>query len=320
MSHIDARSTTPRLRWLSVPFVALALVMTTTSAAGARGSGEDRPSAVVLTGATSAEGIAPAGGSTFYAGDLFAGDIYRGSVRTGRASLFIDAPAGRQAVGMKFSRRSGLLYVAGGFTGQAYVYDTRTGATVASYQFGTVGDTVINDVILTRRGAYFTDSRQGKLFLVPIDRHGRPGPSRILTLSGPAADTASQFNLNGIEATQDGKTLLVAHSGNGEVYRVDADTGTSAKIAGVTGIPSVDGLVLDDNTLWAVLNSNQVVKFTLNRSLTRGVVEKTITSPLFQTTATAALFENDTLGVVNAKFDTGFPPTAAQYEVVLVDA
>jgi hypothetical protein len=31
--------------------------------------------------------------------------------------------------------RHGLLFVAGGFTGQAYVYDLRTGATVAVYQF-----------------------------------------------------------------------------------------------------------------------------------------------------------------------------------------
>ena len=58
------------------------------------------PEVIVLPGATSAEGIANGGGTTFYAGDLFAGDIFRGDVQRGTAELFIDAPAGRMAVGM----------------------------------------------------------------------------------------------------------------------------------------------------------------------------------------------------------------------------
>jgi hypothetical protein len=86
---------------------------------------------IVLPGASSAEGIAAGGGATFYAGDLFAGDIFRGDVQRGTAQLFIDAPAGRMAVGMAADLEHDLLFVAGGFTGQAYVYDTRTGATVA---------------------------------------------------------------------------------------------------------------------------------------------------------------------------------------------
>jgi hypothetical protein len=49
------------------------------------------------------------------------------------------------------------------------------------------------------------------------------------------------------------------------------------------------------------------------------VVEEVITSDLFQTPTTAARF-GSRLAVVNAKFDTGIPPTADQYEVVLVKA
>ncbi len=65
--------------------------------------------------------------STFYAGELFTGDIFRGNVRRGTAKKFIDAPDGRNALGMAFDRRHDLLFVAGGQTGQAYVYDTRSG-------------------------------------------------------------------------------------------------------------------------------------------------------------------------------------------------
>jgi hypothetical protein len=48
------------------------------------------------------------------------------------------------------------------------------------------------------------------------------------------------------------------------------------------------------------------------------VVEEVITSDLFQTPSTIAI-HGDQLAAVNAKFDTGFPPTADEYEVVLVE-
>lgn len=271
----------------------------------------------MLPGATSAEGIARGKGSTFYAGDLFAGDIFRGDIQTGTAELFIDAPAGRQATGMAVS--GNLLFVAGGFTGQAYVYSIRTGETVATYQFGAAGSSIVNDVAITPRGAWFTDSLQGKLYFVPVDGYGDPGPFTTLALSGPAAGITGDFNLNGIQATPDGKTLIVAHTANASVYTVDPTTGASALIAGVS-VPNVDGIVLRGHRLWAVQNfSNQVTRFKLSHDLGHGVLEKAITDPLFEIPTTAALF-GDTLAVVQAKFDTGIPPTATQYEVVLVGA
>jgi sugar lactone lactonase YvrE len=274
---------------------------------------------IVLPGATSAEGIAAGRGATFYAGDLFAGDIFRGNIQRGTAELFIDAPAGRMAVGMAADLPHNLLFVAGGFTGQGYVYDLRTGATVASYQFATPPATVINDVAVTRRGAWFTDSVQGQLYFVPVSRTGVPGPSfSTLALSGPAADTSGEFNLNGIQATANGRTLIVAHSANGQLYTVDPITGSSAIIAGVS-VAQVDGIVLQGRRLWAVQNSNQVTRIRLDGHLRSGVVDKVITSELFQVPATAARF-GSRLAVVNAKFDTGIPPTADQYEIVLVKA
>jgi sugar lactone lactonase YvrE len=297
-----------------------ALLLLALVAAVAVPAAASRPAEViVLPGATSAEGIAAGRGATFYAGDLFAGDIFRGNIQRGTAELFIDAPAGRMAVGMAADLPHNLLFVAGGFTGQGYVYDLRTGATVASYQFATPPATVINDVAVTRRGAWFTDSVQGQLYFVPVSRTGVPGPSfSTLALSGPAADTSGEFNLNGIQATANGKTLIVAHSANGQLYTVDPITGSSAIIAGVS-VAQVDGIVLQGRRLWAVQNSNQVTRIRLDGHLRSGVVDKVITSELFQVPATAARF-GSRLAVVNAKFDTGIPPTADQYEIVLVKA
>ena len=84
--------------------------------------------------------------------------------------MFIDAPAGRMAVGMAFDRRHDLLFVAGGFTGQAYVYDTRSGETVKSYDFVTDGTSLINDVTLTGSGAWFTDSTKAMLYFVEVSK------------------------------------------------------------------------------------------------------------------------------------------------------
>jgi sugar lactone lactonase YvrE len=303
-----------RLRRAAVPLLLLALVTVLAAPAVAARPAE----IIVLPGATSAEGIAAGRGATFYAGDLFAGDIFRGNIQRGTAELFIDAPDGRMAVGMAADTAHDLLFVAGGLSGQAYVYNTRSGATVATYQLTDSASTVINDVTVTKDGAWFTDSLQAQLYFVPVSGAGVLGPSSALRLSGPAANLSGEFNLNGIAATPNGKTLIVAHSGTSQLYTVDPTSGASAAVAGVS-VPFVDGIVLEAGRLWAVQNfSNQVSRIRLRPDLTSGVVEEVITSDLFQTPTTAARF-GSRLAVVNAKFDTGFPPTATQFEVVLVD-
>lgn len=309
------RRSSVRKSWVrqAVVMTALTGLMMTGSPAGAKAASD----VIVLEGASSAEGIASGRGSTFYAGDLFLGDIFRGDLQQGTAALFIDAPDGRQATGMKFDDATGLLFVAGAFTGQGYVYDTATRSTVASYQFADPNTgPVINDVALTNDGAWFTNSTSPTLYFVPLT-DGVPGAFSALALTGPAADTSGEFNVNGIAATADGKTLVVAHSGNGELYTVDPDTGSSALIAGVS-VPNVDGIVLQGRRLWAVQNfSNQISAIRLTGDLSSGVVEKVITDDNFQIPTTAALHGND-LAVVQAKFDTGFPPAAEEFEVVVV--
>ena len=275
------------------------------------------PAVIVLPGATSAEGIAAGEGNTFYAGDLFGGDIYRGDVQQGTAALFIDVPAGRQSAGMIVDVPHHLLLVAGGFTGQAYAYDTRTGSTVATYQLSEPGTSLINDVTLGRGGAWFTDTFRGQLYFVPVDPLGVPGAAVTLPLSGPAAAITGAFNLNGIRATPDGSTLIVAHTANGALYSVDPATGASALISGVS-VPNVDGLEFDGSRLLAVQNfSSQISRIRLAPDLRSGTVESVLTSDLFQVPATAARF-GSRLAVVNAKFDTGFPPTADRYEIVII--
>jgi hypothetical protein len=283
---------------------------------GAPAGADHAERVILLPGATSAEGIASGSGSTFYAGDLFSGDIYRGDVRKGTAAKFIDNAPGRNAVGLRVDLDDGLLFVAGGFTGQGYVYDTDTGATVEVYQFSTAAS-VINDVAVTSDGAWFTNSLAGELYFVPVV-DGEPGPFTVLDLSGPAADTSGEFNNNGIQATADGSSLIVAHSAQGALNLVDPDTGASSTVAGVS-LESVDGILLEGRTVYAVQNGlGQVVQVRLSGKLDSGTVIKVITSELFAVPTTVARF-GDLLAAVNAHFDTGFPPTSPTYEVVVVD-
>lgn len=303
------------IRRAAVGLVALAALLAPAPAASAAPPSDGHDKVIELPGASSAEGIAEGEGTTFFAGDLAKGDIFRGDIRRGSARLFIDVPDGRMAVGMKVDTEDGLLFVAGGATGQAYVYDTDSGKTVATYQL-TAQPAFINDVAVTPDGAWFTNSLRGELYFVPVDRHGKPGEANTLELTGPAAATPGDFNLNGIAAVRGGRTLIVAHTANEALYTVDPDSGSSAEITGAK-LPNVDGIVAKGNTLWAVQNMlNQVSRVRLDSRLDSFEVRDVITSPDFQVPTTAALF-GDTLAVVNAKFGV---PGASTYEVVLTDA
>ncbi len=271
---------------------------------------------IVLPGASSAEGVAVGRGATFYAGELFGGDIFRGDLQRGTVERLVDAPDGQMALGLKFDNASGLLFVSGGFTGQGFVYDADTGTAVATYQFGPPGQSIINDVVITQSGAWFTDSQQAQLYFVPIGPSGQPGQFSVLTVTGPAADTSGDFNINGITATPDGRTLIVGHSTTNALYTVDPNTGQSLTLASISG---PDGILYAAGRLWVAQPFlNQVSGLRLSPDLTTAVVDTVITSDLFQTPTTVAM-HGSRIVVVNAKFDTGIPPTADQYEVVIVD-
>ncbi len=306
---LPIRHRLPRLLTALVVAAAAPLAMLAPAAAH-HGHGPRGDVAITLPGASGAEGIAAGRGTTFYAGDLATGDVFRGDVRRGTAEPFIDAPAGRMAVGMKYDGRTGLLFVAGGATGQAFVYDTRTRASVATYD---LAPGFINDVTITRRGAWFTNSAAGELYLVPIGRHGTLGDLEVLPLTGPAAGTPGAFNLNGIASVCGGRVLLVAHSADATVYAVDPRTGASAPTG--LDLPAVDGILAEGRRLWAVQNQlNQVSVIKLDRHLDGGRVEDVVTSPLFQVPTTVARFGH-TLALPNAKFGV---PDVTSYEVVVV--
>ena len=265
------------------------------------------------------EGIASGTGTTFYVGSIPTGAVYRGDLRTGEGELVVPVQAGRNAIGLKFDAPTGLLFVAGGPTGSAYVYDAETGATISAIQLETL-TSFINDVVVTKDATYFTNSFQPILYKVPLESIAEsPTMPEVIKipLSGDYQSVPG-FNANGIAATPNGKSLIIVNSTVGALYLVDPETGVATRINLGTGtVSSGDGILLQGKTLYVVQNFlNQIAVVELNSDFSAGEIVTTITNPAFRIPTTVARF-GSTLCVVNSRFDT--PPTPdTEYEVVCV--
>ena len=292
-------------RMLMLALVLAAAVSALPAAAG----GGSYPKTISLPNGWLPEGIATGPHSTFYAGSRATGAVYRGSLRTGAGAVLVPAHPGRIATGLKVDRRHKLLFVAGASTGQGYVYDLRTGADVAMYQFTTSTDTFVNDVVVTRHAAWFTDSRSQVLYKVAIGRHGTLAPTaETIPLTGDLVVTPG-FNLNGIDAARHGKWLVVVQSNTGKLFRVNPRTGVTDEIELANGesVLNGDGILLDGKKLYVVQNTNnQVAVVKLSHRLGSGRVVARLTDPALDVPTTIAE-HGRRLYVVNARFTT--PPT-----------
>jgi len=312
-------SVTQKQGRIVIALLVLVLSLSATTVTSAAPS-EPFPQVIPLPNGFRPEGIAVGIGSTFYAGSIPTGAVYRGDLRTGEGEVFVPAQAGRFAIGLKFDERSGLLFVAGGPTGYAFVYDGLTGANVAEIQLTTL-PSFINDVVVTREAAYFTNSFQAEIYRVPLDDDGGlpdPPASEVIPLGGDYQFTPGAFNANGIDATPNGKMLVIVNSADGVLYRVNPATGEASRIdLGTGSVPNGDGILLHGRSLYIVQNAlNQVAVVELSPDLSQGNIAETITSSLFRVPTTIARF-GQRLYTVNARFDT--PPTPdTEYEVVLV--
>jgi sugar lactone lactonase YvrE len=280
----------------------------------------ESPPSISLPDGWLPEGIVTGRGPVIYAGSRADGAIYAADPRNGTGAVLVPGEPGRVAVGLDFDRRSNLIFVAGGATGQAFVHDATTGETVGVYTLSTTAPTFVNDVIVTRDAAYFTDSNQPVIYRLPLGPGGSLPEStavETIVLGGDYTHGAG-LNLNGIEASPDGDTLLAVHSTLGVLYRIDPSTGLATTIdLGGASLSFGDGLLLKGRTLYVVRNRlNEVVMVELAPDGLSGVVIDTVTSPAFDVPATIAAF-GSRLYVVNARFTT--PPTpSTPYNIVQV--
>jgi outer membrane protein assembly factor BamB len=268
------------------------------------------PKTIALPDGFQPEGIATTAANTFFVGSIPTGMIVRGALRTGEASVLVSPPAsaGRSAISMK--EHNGVLFVAGGATGQAYAYDANTGAELRVFQLADAAPTFVNDVVVTRDAVFFTDSLRPQIYRVPIGTLGELGEPKTIPLTG-AIDYEAGFNANGIDATADGSTLIIVQSNTGFLFTVDPGTGVTQQIdLGGETVMNGDGILLDGDRLWVVQNRlNLLTVIQLLPDVGSGMVEGRFTDETLDVPTTMAR-AGDRIILVNARFGNPSPTTA----------
>jgi sugar lactone lactonase YvrE len=262
------------------------------------------PERIPLPDGFQPEGIAIGKRATFYVGSIPTGAIYRGNLRTGEGAVINPGGSGRAAIGVALQHDK--LYVAGGPTGKGFVYSARSGQLLATHQLTTQADTFVNDVVVARDAAYFTDSRQQVIYRVSADA------VTAIPLTGDIQYIAG-FNANGIDATPNGKTLVIVQSNTGKVFQVNPRNGRTTEIHLDEAVVNGDGLLLDGRTLYVVQNrDNKVAVVLLARGLSSGDVTTHLTDPDFDVPTTIDEF-GKRLYAVNARFRPTPPPADFDY-------
>jgi hypothetical protein len=263
-------------------------------------AGEQAQRTIALPDEFRPEGIASGPKDSFYVGSIPQGSVYRGSYRTGEGEVVVPPHPGRNHTGLKVDWRRDLLFVSGGPSKGIYVYDSETGEDVASFSLPEAG--FINDVVLTRRAAYFTDSLVQQLYRVKIGKRGRLGRPEIIPITGDLVYTAG-FNANGIEAVRNGRRLIVVKTNTGELFSVRPRSGRSREIELDGTLTNGDGILLRGRTLYVVRNQdNRVAVVDLDRRLRSGEIVDELTDPLLDVPTTIAPFKRFVYAV-NARFD-----------------
>lgn len=313
------------LRW--VVGLAAVVVIATVLPASAHHTHDRRstlPDRIELPTGWLPEGITT-DGKFLYSGSRADGAILKIGIRSGRTTRFDGAP-GRVAVGLDYDRRRDVLWVAGGGGKEVRAQDADTGEVLAAYSFPSAGARFVNDLTVTKRGVYATDSLSKELLVVPF-AHGRgkrlpsPDRARTLPLTGDF-ELVTGFNLNGI--VDYGKKLVAVQSNTGFLFRIDPRSGTTRRIdTGATTFVNGDGLERGRGVLYIVQNQdNKIAVVDLGKRLRTGRLVDTIEEADFaaevDVPTTVALVKRS-LFVVNARF--GIPdPATADYWITRADA
>ena len=309
------------LRILSVALISLVITMGLAGTAQA----QPFPDRIELPVGFQPEGITIGPGATAYVGSLATGDIHAVNLRTGELTLVSDELE-PPSVGLKIGKQDH-LFVAGGTSGTGSVVDVETGGVIQTYQF-TTDPSFINDVVLTRDFAWFTNSQAAELYGVPLGPGDEPGePVVTLRLTGEWEQIQGMApNANGIAETPNGQALFVVNTAAAALFRVDPDTGEATKVdLGGYKLTNGDGLLVQGNTLYVVQNRlNQIAVFKINADGTSGELLRVLTSEdldesvTFDVPTTVARFGNS-LYLPNARFGTVSDPSAEKYWITRVD-
>ena len=274
------------------------------------GNPASRPDSYILPGAAVfPEGVAfDQRTGTVYVSSTTNGTIFSGDVKSEVLTPFLapNTDGRTTATGLAVDDES-RLYVAGGGTGQVFVYD-RTGALLARLATGS-SPTFINDIAIARGDtAYVTDSQSPVIYRVYENSAGEFTLERWLELTGTAFQYVAGFNANGIEVTPNGRYLIVVQSNTGKLFRIEIATRevTEIDLGGQT-VPGGDGILLQGSTLYVLQNAlGLLTEIRLNIEQASGTVVGRTTDPSFAFPTSLDIARGRLL-VVNSQFNRRAP-------------
>ena len=181
------------------------------------------------------------------------GAVYRGDLRTGKGARSSRARRDGPRPGSSTTKAGSSSPAAS--TGKAFVYDARPARSMRELQLATGAR---SDVHQRRRrdarAAYFTDSNRAVLYRLGLEEErGRRGAVTPLPLTGDFQLVAG-FNLNGIDATPDGKTLLAVQTRPGSSSASTRNRGDQAVDLGGCDAPERRRHPAAGRTLYVVQN------------------------------------------------------------------
>jgi hypothetical protein len=306
--------------------ITLAAAATTAALAGPAYADDGRhdhrelPDTVALPDGLRPEGITSGPGTTFYVGSVSDGRIVTGDLLGVGTTVLLPPAAGRSLRGLFHDRHTGLVWAVGSLGAESHVWavDDTTGAVVADVLVP--GGGFLNDLVLTERAVWVTDSSVDRLTRIALNRRGLPrgtDPTFLPLVGDWPATAPGAFGANGIRELHD-DSLVINNSTAGGLWRVNRRTGVAREIE-VLGGPrpvSGDGLVLVGHTLFDVRGSGaaDVSVFRLRRRHGRWVAtaQGTLTAATLDVPSTAT-YAKGSLWAVNARFGVASPDTASYW-------
>ena len=293
------------------------------------------PDVIFLPTGFEAEGIEIGHGNDVYVtaisyspNPVLLGAIWKGDLLTGEGDI-LAPPDGTPSVGIKFDARTNWLFVCKPFG--ANIVNASSGDIVHQSFFADPA-ALINDVVVTKEAAYFTDSNNPRIYKLPLLPNGQlGGPAEEIPLPGFQYVFDPAFfgiNMNGIAASPNGRYLIVNNMTTGIFYRIDTQDDYSTQAIDIPNqVPEYfqwgDGLLLDGKDLYVCQNlPNKIAVMHLAPNFLSGEFVKDITSMDFNEPATIA-DKGSHIYAVNAYFFEslvlGIDPVTLTMDIIRVD-
>jgi sugar lactone lactonase YvrE len=194
-----------------------------------------------------------------------------GIINSGNAVLFIFRPDGSlvrrvtimgsspHMLGLRFNPATGALWVLDFGAGKVLSVDPLTGN---SSVLATVPSSGLNALTFDGAGnGYVSDSFNGTIWKVgPLG--GGATAWKSDPLLGPGTGLTPPFGANGVEFSNDGKTMFVANTAFHQIIQIAVNSDGSAGAASIfiTGINAPDGIAIDRNdNIWICANQEDEI-------------------------------------------------------------